>query len=356
MLNVFRENLRHLKWILWIVAGTFVVFFGTAWYTVTPNQGGGAWVAMVNGQEVSNRLWEDRARRMDNQYRQAYGNRWGQIRDQVDVPRRAAEELVNRELIVQDARRLGLRVTDAELADYIRSLPAFQRDGRFIGSQQYSEAIRRGLFGSLRDPDEFADALRGDLLQDKWFQLLATSVVITPEEVEAEFRPRHERVTFEYIALPLDELAKEIEPSDAELAAWYDAHRDRYAVGEARRALYVLIDDAVVSGRIEIGDDEIARYYEENRSLFTRPEERRVRQVLIRVTPDAPAAEIEAARERARAVAERIRAGEDFAEVARETSDDEISAASGGDMGFFPRGRMVPQFDEKVFSLEPGVV
>ncbi|GAB4225046.1 MAG: peptidylprolyl isomerase [Acidobacteriota bacterium] len=356
MLNLFRENLRHFKWILWVVAGTFVVFFGTAWYAVDPNRSGGDWVALVNDEPISTRAWRAVAENLEREMRQLYGQRWAQFREQANVPRMAVERLITQRLVLQDARRMGLRVTDAELAHTIAALPAFQREGRFVGREEYEQAIRRGLLGTTRDPVTFEESLRDDLLLQKWQQILTAGIPVTPEEIEREYRRRHERVTFEYVALPLEQLASGITPTEKELAAYYEAHRDRWAVDEARRALYVLIDDTAVAERIEISDDEIARYYEENKALFTRPEERRARQVLIRVLPDAPASEVEAARERARRIAERIRAGEDFAAIARAESDDEISAPNGGDLGFFPRGRMVPQFDEVVFSLEPGIV
>ncbi|RMF72574.1 MAG: hypothetical protein D6738_10900 [Acidobacteria bacterium] len=356
MLNLFRENLRHFKWILWVVAGTFVVFFGTAWYAVDPNRSGGDWVALVNDEPISTNAWRAVAENLEREMRQLYGQRWAQFREQANVPRMAVERLITQRLVLQDARRMGLRVTDAELAHTIAALPAFQREGRFVGREEYEQAIRRGLLGTTRDPVTFEESLRDDLLLQKWQQILTAGIPVTPEEIEREYRRRHERVTFEYVALPLEQLASGITPTEEELAAYYEAHRDRWAVDEARRALYVLIDDTAVAERIEISDDEIARYYEENKALFTRPEERRARQVLIRVLPDAPASEVEAARERARRIAERIRAGEDFAAIARAESDDEISAPNGGDLGFFPRGRMVPQFDEVVFSLEPGIV
>ncbi len=355
MLNVFRENLRHLKWILWLVALTFVIFFGTAWYLVDPSEAR-PWIARVNGEQVSSSDWSDTARRLDEQYRRMFGQQYEQIRANIDVAMMAAEELVGDKLVVQDARRMGLTVPDAELASFIRNLPGLQRDGVFIGNDEYKRAIRQGLLGNTRNPEEFEDQVREGLLANKWQGVLLASIVVTPAEIEAEFRRRNERSTFEYIAVPLDRYEKAIAPGPGELESWYEARRDRYAVGEARRALYVLLDDATVGDRVQIDDAAIRQYYEQNQQLFTRAEERRARQILIAVQPDAPADEVERARTKARSVADRLRAGEDFATVARETSDDEFSAAQGGDLGFFPRGQMVPEFDEAVFAAQQGVV
>lgn len=355
MLNVFRENLRHLKWILWLVAATFVVFFGTAWYLVDPAESR-PWVARVNGESISGVMWSETARRLDDQYRRMFGEQYATLRENFDVGMVAAEQLVSQKLVVQDARRMGLSVPDAELADFIRSIPQLQRDGRFIGEDEYKQAIQRGLLGPIRNAEEWENDLRESMLADKWSIVLASSIVISPAEVEAEFRRRNEKATFEYFAVQLDRFEQDAEPTATELAAWYEAHRDRYAVDEARRALYVLLDDATVADRIQISDGEVGDYYQKNQQLFTRPEERRARQILIRVVPDAPANEVERARTKARSAADRLKAGEDFATVAREISEDEFSAPQGGDLGFFPRGQMVPEFDEAVFSLAPNTV
>lgn len=353
MLNVFRENLRHLKWILWIVAITFVLFFGASWWLVDPSGGQGPWAAMVNGETISARDHQRIARRIDEQYRQAFGDQYEQFRDSLNIEQQAAEQLVQLELIVQDARRMGLSVPKEEVTASIRR--AFtDAEGRFIGTEAFDNYVSRQLgYGSV---DGFVEAFEKELLFNKWQTAIGASVVIPQAEIEREFRRRYEKVTFDYVALPLSDYEDEVEVENAALGAWYEARRDRYSEGEGRRALYVLLDDAAVSERIEISDEEIQAYYDQNAELFNRPEQRQARQILFRVAPDAELDAVEAARDRAQNVAERIRGGEDFATLAQQLSEDEVSGAKGGDLGYFARGRMVPEFDEAVFTLETGVV
>jgi peptidyl-prolyl cis-trans isomerase D len=194
------------------------------------------------------------------------------------------------------------------------------------------------------------------MLIGKWYDLLRSTIVVDPAAVEEEFRRRNEKVTFRYIALPTEALADEIEIADADLQAWYEAHRDRYTGGEGRRAIYVLIDEDAVAERVDISDEEVESYYEESRQVFERPERRELRQILLSVAPDASPDQVEAARQRAAELAARARGGEEFAALATQASDDEASRERGGQIGTFTRTQMEPAMAERVFALEEGAV
>ncbi|UCF67791.1 MAG: peptidyl-prolyl cis-trans isomerase [Acidobacteriota bacterium] len=354
MLNVLRENLRYTKWILVAVALSFALFFGVDWWAPSGGRGGIPWIAEVNGREIPVGVWQVQARRLEDQYRRMFGAQFEQMRGQLDLARSAAEGLIQKELIVQDAERLGLNVTDEELAAEILELPIFQQDGAFVGMAQYETMLRRGFIQPYRTSDQFEQAMREDLLQGKWRALLEAAVVVTPDEIEREFMRRNESVTLDYVALPLADFESEIEPSDSELKSWFEARRDEYSQGEARRASYVLFDDRTVADKVEITDEDILAYYDEHQDVFTRPEQRRARHILIRVAPDAGDAQIDLARGKAEELLARARGGADFGQLAAQVSEDEASREQGGDLGFFSRGRMVPPFEEAVFSLEPG--
>jgi len=355
VLNVFRENLKHLKWILWFVIASFALFFGVSWW-----RGGRAagedWVATVNGEEIPASVWREQAQRQDEQYRRMFGKRYEEIAKQINLGYQVAEQLVRKELVCQDARRLGLEVSRKELANAILQFPQFNPGGTFVGKKKYEEMIARGFFPPFRNVAEFEAALADDLLYRKWQALVARGVVVTEDEVRDAFRRRHEKVTFEYLVLPLERYEKKVEPSEADLRAFYEAHRDRWSRGEGRRAIFVLVDDRAVADRVKIPEEELKKYYEEHQDLFTRPEERRARHILVKVAPDASPKEQEAARKKAEELAARARAGEDFATLAKKYSDDPGSKKVGGELGWFSRGRMVPEFEEAVFSMAPGAI
>jgi len=358
VLNVIRENLRYTKWILWLVALSFVAFFGTAWWEscgIAP--AGGSWAAVVNGQEIPAGLWQQHARQMEDQYRRLYGAQYDLVRERLDPRGTAVERLIQRELIVQDARRLGLEVSDEEVSRTVTQMPEFQENGRYIGGERLRQLLARGAYPPYRTEVDFIRAIREELLSFKWQALLTASVTVAPEEIRGAFTRRHESASFDYIALGLADYEADVsDPDDSTLAAWYDAHRDDFIAGEARRAVYVLFDDAAVADRITVTDDEIRSYYEANSTQFERSERRGARHILLSVDPEADAETVEAARTQAEELTRRAREGEDFGLLAQEFTDDEQSRASGGDLGLFGRGRMVPEFEESVFGMEPGQI
>ena len=355
MLEVFRQNLKHFKWILVLIIASWILFYGVDWWAGRGSSGSAPWVARVNGTEVSVQLWQETAQRMDQQYQRMFGSQYAQLRDRIDVRREAAEQLVQKELILQDAARQGLTVSDEELAAAILRIPQLQRDGKFVGLEEYRQLLRRGAVAPYYSPEQFEAAVRQDIVAQRWQELLASSISVSPAEIEKAFRERHETVSFDYVVVPVDPAAVGT-PSDAELGPWYAARVSRYAQGDGRRAIYVLVDDKAVESRVQVTDAEIQAFYDQNKDTFSRPEERRARHVLVKVDATADQATLDAARKTIESVAAQARAGTDFAQLAARYSDDPGSKNQGGDLGFFPRGRMVPEFDEAVFSMAPGAI
>jgi peptidyl-prolyl cis-trans isomerase D len=355
VLEVFRQNLKHFKWILVLIIASWILFYGVDWWQGQGSGSGAPWVAKVNGTEVSAQLWQEMAQRLDEQYQRNFGPQYSQLRDRIDVRRQAAEQLIQKELILQDAARQGLSVSDEELAAALLRFPAFQRDGKFVGVEEYRRLLRGGAAAPYYSPDQFEAAVRQDIVAQRWQELIASSVTVTPAEVEKAFRDRHETVSFDYVVVPVDPSAVAA-PGDAELGPWYASRVSRYAQGDGRRAIYVLVDDKAVEGRVQVTDAEIQAFYDQNKDTFSRPEERRARHVLVKVDATADQATLDAAQKTIETVAAQARGGADFAQLAAQYSDDPGSKNQGGDLGFFPRGRMVPEFDEAVFSMAPGTI
>jgi peptidyl-prolyl cis-trans isomerase D len=146
--------------------------------------------------------------------------------------------------------------------------------------------------------------------------------------------------------------------TDAEVRAHFDKEKDRYRYPERRVLSYVLVDPASLASRITITEADKEAYYKGNSDQFASEEEACAAHVLVKVkSDDQPEAREEAA---ARAAAEKalaeVKGGADFAAVARRVSEDQGSAAQGGDLGCFGRGRMVPEFEQAAFALSPGAV
>ena len=356
MLNWIRDTLKYSKWILMLIIASFILFYGVSWWDRGGKGGDANWVARVDGQNIDPTAWQVTSHQLEERYRQQFGNMYDQVRKSINVGRLAAEKLIQESLIVRDARRLGLSVSDDAVAASITSMPGLQQNGQFIGAAAYQKLVRAGAFGPFRSAREFENAVRQDMLIAQWRGVVAASATVSKDDVAREFRRRHERTTFEYLALPLDKYAASVAPSDADLQAWFNAHPERFGAGEARKLAYVLFDEGVVGARAAVKDSEIQDYYNANAEQFNRPELRRARHILVKVAPDADAAAVEAAQKKAQSLADQARAGADFAKLAEKNSDDPGSKEKGGDLGLFKKGSMVPEFDDVVFSQRVGVV
>ena len=159
---------------------------------------------------------------------------------------------------------------------------------------------------------------------------------------------------FSYLILPLSTFSSNVTVSDDEVAAYYETHSDAFMTPERVRAQYLELDVATLDPGVEVDEQALQALYDEQASKYVTPEERHARHILIRLLPDADDEATTAAIEKADSVVSRLDGGEEFAALAKELSDDPGSAANGGDLGFFGRGIMAPEFENAVFELQPG--
>jgi peptidyl-prolyl cis-trans isomerase D len=262
------------------------------------------------------------------------------------------QSLVTDRLVQLEADRLGIRVPDEAVARAIATSPDYQENGRFIGT---AELRRRLELGGMTEQG-FEESLRRQLLRDRLESLVGESVVVTDEEVEREFRRRNEKVELEYVLVDAGRFQDEIEPTDEEVASHFESDPERFRIPEKRVVSYVLLDREALSPFVEVTDRDIRAYYQDHRDEFRQEEEVCARHILIKVGTgeDSEGHTEEEARRIAQTLLERVEAGGDFAAIAKASSEDQGSAANGGDLGCFPYGRMVPEFDDALYDLEPG--
>jgi peptidyl-prolyl cis-trans isomerase D len=348
MLKAMRDNLKSLAWVLWAVIAVFILLVFVDFGTVSPGTSGAGVAATMGDYEVT---WQELRQRHDNLVQQAravYGEQFSQLEPQLQLQRQALEQVLNGKILVSEAERLGLRVSDEEVRESILELPLFQDEsGRFAGQQVYEDYTRRQFGG----PTAFENLLREDLLRNKLFDVMEKSVHVTDQEVEQAYREDVERAAIRYLLLPASRFADEVQADAAALESHYQENRDRYALPEQRVIDYLLVDRGVLRTRMDIPQDELRAYYDANQDEFRREEEVQARHILLRTGEERT---VEEARAELEALERRIEGGEDFAAIAREVSEDPGSGAQGGDLGYFGRGRMVPEFEEAAFAAETG--
>jgi peptidyl-prolyl cis-trans isomerase D len=246
--------------------------------------------------------------------------------------------LVSEYAISYGALSMGIEATREEIAEYITTVPSFQEDGRFIGTERYMQILQSNNLPT----SEFEDGVRRDILQTKLLRVVTDGIRATPEEVRQEFLDRNQGIKIRYVAIDPKDVAPET-VNQEDLKTYFEQQKENYRTPEQRKVKYIIF--ALQPEAVELTEEQI----QERMVAF--PEKQEVRASHILLTLDD-----ENAQQKGEELLEQLRAGADFAELAKEHTKDETSAASGGDVGFFGRGAMVPEFEAAAFSLEPGEI
>jgi len=326
-------------------------------------------VAVVNDQEITanefNQGFQNYRRRMQAQLGTAFDP---EQFDQAVVRRQFLDRMIDEELLAQVSLDAGLAVSNASLAEAIRGVPAFQVDGEFNSDVYQSNLAAQGL-----TPKQFEADIRASMVLNQFPAAIASSAIATNWELTDYARLQGQERAFKAIVVPADtgeaaevdeaaEVAEGTEepapeavaadPIDEEaVLAWYESHQQDYYSAEQVVIEYLELDAAKLGGSIEPDEEVLKARFEEQQQRFVTPESRLASHILIEVPADAPQVDVDTARQAAEDLARRAREGEDFAELARENSQDVGSAAEGGDLGWIEPGYMVKAFEDAVYEL-----
>jgi peptidyl-prolyl cis-trans isomerase D len=264
------------------------------------------------------------------------------------VPR-IIDQMISERVLAYEANRLGLKVSDEDVSSAIRaSLPALFQDGKFPGRDVYAAFLAQQ---NLTIP-EFESETARQVLVNRLLVVAVEGTVVSPAEIEQEFRRRQDRIKIQYVKISADKLKSEAEPTPAEIKDVYDKNRSAYTVGEKRNLAILVLDQAKVEQSINVSDAELRRLYDSERDQFRTPERANVRHILLK-TAGKPADEDAKMKAKGEDLLKQIKAGGDFAALAQKNSEDPGSAAKGGDLGWIVRGQTVKPFEDAAFSLKP---
>lgn len=353
MLKTMRESFHQLKWTLFAVIIVFIL--GFVFWSGSP---GGAdtdrsVVARIAGEPISAAEFDRVYRSEVDRYRQMYQQSLSpDMLRALNMPHRVLDGMIDQRLLTEAAESLHLSVSDEELARAIAALPYFQENGRYIGHEKYEKALLRAGV----TPDRFERDVRQSLLREKYQAYVRSSVLVPETDIRREWSNRNEKATIQYVQIPVARLDGKIEPTDADLKAWLEKHRDRYKKPVQRRFKYLLVDRAKVRAKTVVGEDEVKAEYERRIASFAVPEQVTAAHILIRVDPTKGPEGETAARAKAEKIAAEAKAGGDFTKLARENTEDPSGKTSGGQLPPFGRGQMAPEFEEAAFSMQPGEV
>ena len=349
MLHFIRE--RAQGWIAWTIIGLLIIPFALWGINQYFDGGGQAVVATVNGAEISQQEFQQTFSEQRSRMQQMLGEQYDSGLFEPQIKKRVLEDLVNRELLLQNADESGYRISDESILATIHGIESFRQDGVFS-----AEIYRQQLQAQGQSPALFERRLQRALMTSQLPAGLANTAFVTDAELDAIIRLQEQKRHIAYLVLPVAKYEDKNDASDDAVAKYYDANRDRYMTPEQVRVEYVELQAGELGKQTEPSEDELRKFYDSRETQFAVPEERHARHILIQVPEGADEATVKQAEGKALDILKRIRAGESFAELAKANSDDPGSAQLGGDLGFFGRGLMEPDFEKVVFALNKGDV
>ena len=354
MLKAFRDNLKSLTWILWLTIGTFILAIFAVWGGGT--QGTAASntaVATFGNSEISQREFQATYQTLESNLRAQWGDSYSaELGRQMGLAYRAIDNAVAHKIFVDEAEKLGFEATVDEVREVILGIPGLTDvDGSFVGQEVYENALRRGAFGIRYTPAEFEKQLAEQILIQKLSRVLADTAYVGDAEVEEAYRGEVETANIRYLRLPADRFADQVSVTEADLETYFQAHLAQYELPERRVAEYVVVDPVFLRDGIELTAEDIETYYNTSQSEFTHEERVRARHILVIGSSDA---EVSAARTKIEDLKRQVEAGEDFAALAREHSQDDATRDRGGELGFFGRGRYNPALEQAAFDGQVG--
>ena len=355
MLDRMRRHRHWLKWSLAVVVLAFIALYFPSFMDTgngTTIASSTDVVATVNGKDIKGVDFQRRYQGQIQAYQQQYGGCVNeQLLRQLGIDQQILQQMVDEQAALTEAEREGITVSDDELAQQIFSIPGLQENGRFIGEQRYEQ-----LLASQQPPltkAEFEDNLRRGMMIEKLRAALTDWMAVSDTDLEREYKTRNEKAKLQVVALTADKFRNQVTVTDADVQTYYDAHKAEYRKGEQRKIRYLLVDRDQLRAKTQVSAQDIENYYNSNVQQFQTPEQVRASHILLK-TDGKNDAEIQ---KKAEDILKQAKApNADFAALAKKYSEDDGSKVNGGDLDYFGKGQMVPEFEKAAFSMQPGQI
>jgi peptidyl-prolyl cis-trans isomerase D len=346
MLEDIREKSQGLtaKIILGLIILTFAVA-GVGSYTNSVDTS----VATVNGEAISqqafNKAYQAQRGRMAQQFGEMFDTLSNDANYMANFRQGVLDSLINEKLIDQNSEALAIRVSDLRLKETIRKMPEFQVDGAFDNNRYLAIINQAGFFQS----SDFRDYLRVEMTRRQLSQALIATEFSLPYQEKLQLALQNQTRDIRFATVSAQQFKETVELTDEEVNNYYLANQARFQNKEQVKVDYISLNVADLAKDIKVTDEDISSYYQENSASYIEAAQRRISHILIEFNDSN--ADDEAAKTQAQAVLTRLEQGEDFAELAKELSNDTFSGENGGDLEWLEPGVMEESFDEAALAL-----
>ena len=307
-------------------------------------------VADVNKQPITYEEFKNAYDRIIEQYRTQFGGTLPKgLIESLGIEQQVIDQLIQRELLRQGAQKMGIMISDLEVKQAVEKMEAFRTNGAFNVEQYNSILTSSGM-----TPAAFEGSMRSDLITGKIVDQLMRFAKVTPMEINENFNYENEAIKLEYVVLSAADFKEKVPISEEELAVYYEENKTNYMT-DPQIKLNFLVFPFTPEEMPVISDAELEEYYRQNFNQYSTPEQRSARHILFKTSEGESEDALSEKYQQAEEVLELARAGEDFAELAKQFSEGP-TGPKGGDLGTFSRGRMVKPFDDAAFTLSEGEI
>ncbi len=349
LLDLMRRHAR--SWLIKVALGGIIIVF-IFWYGWSgPGDKSQTYAARVNGTVISYDQFYNVYESELEKIRLRFGGALPpELMQKVNLKKSVITGLVRQVLMLQEAARLGMFVTDEDLARDVKSNPQFQRDGVFDPNMYriYLQSIKL-------TPAVYEQTRKQELLQEQLIRLLTDSVKTDPEEIKRWWHFQNDKVVLSVLLIKPE--AKETREIDSKaLESFFRKNEKKYEIPESVNLKYVVFSWADLEKKLEVTEEEIHEYFVMHPKDFTVPEKVHVKIILLKIPEGSDQKAVDEIKQKAEEVRKRIQAGESFEELAKAESQDRASAEKGGDLGSIARGSLAPELEEAAFKTQVGSV
>ena len=332
---------RVAKIIFWLIILSFALA-GVGSYLNSPVDTN---PAEVNGEPITAQALETAYRNERSRMEAQFGESFAQLASNPEYTKQlrhsVLEKLVDQLVLDQQAHATRIRVGNEQVKETIRTMPEFQNEGKFDNERYLNLLSRAGL-----TPQGFSESIRQDLVRQNWIGGLVNSEFALAGEVNTIDGLLQQARDVTLYTLPVDHFMKTVQVSDAELETYYKAHQKQFMSPDQVKISYVMLNAKDLQGDIKVSDQEARDYYDQHQDQYRTAERRQVAHILIAQKDDASALK------EAEALLSKLKSGADFAKLATQNSTDKLSARKGGELDWFEKGVMDPEFEKAAFALQ----